>query len=215
VNDEALQHGRLRGGNGYVGKVSQLRPPERRRPILLSKPAASQANWLVERCAVDVVTIALWTLAAALCLIGLAGLVLPALPGAPLLFLGILVAAWIDRFTYIGLGTLSVIMILMVLAMAADFAAGAFGARRFGASKRSVLGATIGAVVGIFFGIPGVLLGPFVGAVIGELTVRRDHAAAGRARIGATIGLALGTAAKLALGFAMVGIALVMRLWGN
>lgn len=161
----------------------------------------------------DLVTIGLWTLAGALMLVGLAGLVLPALPGAPLLFIGILVAAWIDRFAYIGLGTLSAILILMMLAIAADFAAGAFGARRYGASRRSVLGATIGAVVGIFFGIPGVLLGPFVGAVIGELTVRRDLAAAGRAGVGATIGLALGTAAKLALGFTMIGIAAVVRFW--
>ncbi|HEX5047948.1 MAG TPA: DUF456 family protein [Gammaproteobacteria bacterium] len=158
-------------------------------------------------------TIGLWTLAGALMLVGLAGLVLPALPGAPLLFIGILVAAWIDRFAYIGLGTLSAILILMMLAIAADFAAGAFGARRYGASRRSVLGATIGAVVGIFFGIPGVLLGPFVGAMIGELTVRRDLAAAGRAGVGATIGLALGTAAKLALGFTMIGIAAVVRFW--
>ena len=164
-----------------------------------------------EDAALDLGTIALWTLAGALCVIGLAGLVLPALPGAPLLFLGILVAAWIDRFTYIGVGTLSVILVLMALAIAADFVAGAFGARRYGASKRSVLGATIGALVGIFFGIPGVLLGPFVGAVLGELSVRRDLAAAGRAGIGATIGLALGTAAKLALGFTMIGIALLMR----
>ncbi|HZF27949.1 MAG TPA: DUF456 family protein [Gammaproteobacteria bacterium] len=163
----------------------------------------------------DLATIGLWTLSGVLVAVGLAGLVLPVLPGAPLLFIGILVAAWIDRFAYIGMGTLSVILLLMVLAVAVDFVASAFGARRYGASSRAVLGATIGAIVGLFFGIPGVLLGPFVGAVIGELTVRRDLAAAGRAGVGATIGLALGTAAKLALGFAMVGTAVVMRFWLN
>jgi uncharacterized protein YqgC (DUF456 family) len=162
----------------------------------------------------ELATIGLWTLAGVLTAAGLAGLVLPVLPSAPLLFIGILVAAWIDNFMYIGWGALTVILVLMALAVAVDFVASAFGARRYGASGRAVLGATIGAIVGVFFGIPGVLLGPFVGAVIGELTVRRDLAAAGRAGVGATLGLALGTAAKLALGMAMVGIAVIMRIWG-
>jgi hypothetical protein len=160
----------------------------------------------------DATTILLWAAAAILIAGGLAGLVLPALPGAPLLLGGILLAAWAEDFAYIGTGTLIVVGVLAALAIAADFVAGAFGARRYGASSRAVLGATIGAVIGIFFGLAGVLVGPFVGAVVGELTVQRDLQAAGRAGFGATIGLALGTAAKLALGFAMIGVAVVMRL---
>lgn len=160
----------------------------------------------------DFATIGLWTVAALLVIVGAAGLVLPVLPGAPLLFLGILVAAWIEDFQYLGFGSLTAIGVLALLAIAADFVAGAFGARRYGASKQAVLGAAVGTVVGLFFGPVGVLLGPFVGAVLGELTVRSDLGAAGRAGVGAAIGLALGTAAKLALGFAMIGIALVMRL---
>jgi uncharacterized protein YqgC (DUF456 family) len=159
----------------------------------------------------DTTTIMLLAGAAVLVVAGLAGLVLPVLPGAPLLFGGILLAAWAEDFAYLGVGTLTVVGVLAALAIAADFVAGAFGARRYGASKRAVLGATIGTVVGLFFGPIGVLLGPFVGAVLGELTVQRDLNAAGRAGVGATIGLALGTAAKLALGFAMIGIAVVMR----
>ena len=157
-------------------------------------------------------TILLWCGAAALVVGGLAGLVLPALPGAPLLFGGILLAAWIEDFRYIGTGTLIAVGVLAALTFVADFVAGALGAKRYGASSRAVLGATIGAVVGIFFGLVGVLLGPFVGAVIGELSVRRDLEAASRAGVGATIGLAIGTAAKLALGFAMIGVAIVVRL---
>ncbi len=160
----------------------------------------------------DATTILLWVAAALLIAGGLAGLVLPVLPGAPLLFGGIVLAAWAEDFAYLGKGTLISVGVLAGLAILADFVAGAFGARRYGASSRAVLGATIGAVVGLFFGIVGVLVGPFVGAVVGELTVRRDLEAAGRAGVGATIGLALGTAAKLALGFAMIGIAVVMRL---
>jgi uncharacterized protein YqgC (DUF456 family) len=158
-------------------------------------------------------TILLWTVVALLIIGGLAGLVLPALPGAPLLFGGFLLAAWIEDFAYLGSGTLTTLGVLAGFTFVVDFAAGAFGARRYGASGRAVLGATIGAVVGIFFGLVGVLIGPFVGAVIGELSVRRDLPAAGRAGLGATLGLAIGTAAKLALGFTMLGIAVVMRFF--
>jgi uncharacterized protein len=99
------------------------------------------------------------------------------------------------------------------LALLADFVAGAFGARHYGASARSVLGAAVGAVVGIFFGLPGLLLGPFLGALVGELSARRDLVAAGRAGWGATLGLVLGMAAKVALGFAMLGLFLVVRFF--
>ncbi len=159
----------------------------------------------------DLATVGLWTLAGVLVAGGMAGLVLPVLPGAPLLLAGLVLAAWIEDFAYLGAGTLAAISVLGVLAIAVDLVASAFGARRYGASGRAMLGASIGAVVGLFFGLVGVLIGPFVGAVLGELTVRRDLGAAGRAGVGATIGLALGTAAKLALGFVMLGIALFMR----
>jgi uncharacterized protein YqgC (DUF456 family) len=155
----------------------------------------------------------LWSLAAVLVIAGLAGLVLPALPGAPLLFGGLLLFAWSEDFAYIGTGTLVALAVLAALTFVADFAASAFGARRYGASGRAVLGATIGAVVGIFFGLVGILVGPFAGAVLGELSVRRDVTAAGRAGAGAAIGLAIGAAAKLALGFAMIGLAAVVRFF--
>lgn len=153
----------------------------------------------------------LWTLAVLLVVAGLAGLVLPALPGPLLLFLGLLLAAWAEGFVHVGTGTLTALGVMAVLAFLADLVAGAFGARRYGASPRSVVGATLGAVVGIFFGLPGLLLGPFIGAVLGELSARRDLASASRAGWGATIGLAIGIAAKLALGIAMVGLFLVVR----
>jgi len=150
-------------------------------------------------------TFLLWVLAFALIVIGAAGLVLPALPGPPLLFAGLCVAAWAEDFAYVGTGTLIGLGIMAALAWLADFVAGAFGARRYGASGRSVLGAALGALVGLPFGLVGFLLGPFVGAALGELSTRRGLVAAGRAGWGATLGLVLGTAAKLALGIAMLG----------
>lgn len=155
--------------------------------------------------------ILLWILAGGLVAAGLAGLLLPMLPGAPLLFGGLLLAAWIEDFAYVGTGTLAVLALLAVLTYVVDFLAGILGARHFGASGRAMVGAGIGALVGIFLGLIGVLIGPFIGAVIGELTMRRDMTAAGMAGIGTTIGLILGTAAKMALAFSMLGIFLVMR----
>jgi uncharacterized protein YqgC (DUF456 family) len=161
---------------------------------------------------VEPVTIGLLVVAGILIVVGALGLVLPALPGAPLIFLGGLLAAWAEDFRYLGFGTLTALGILSALAIAVDFIASAFGVKRFGASPRAITGAMIGAFVGIFFGLVGILVGPFVGAMLGELSVRNDLAAAGRAGIGAALGLAIGTAAKLAIAIAMVGLVLIMRL---
>jgi uncharacterized protein len=157
------------------------------------------------------VTILLWILAVALVIAGLAGMLLPALPGAPLLFAGLLVAAWAEDFAYVGMKTLIVLGLLAALSYALDIAATALGARRFGASSRAVTGAALGTVAGLFFGLPGLVLGPFLGAVAGELTARRDLQAAAGAGVGAFLGLLLATAGKLALGFAMLGLFLLIR----
>ena len=148
----------------------------------------------------------LWALAALLVALGLAGLLLPALPGAPLIFLGLVAAAWAEDFAHVGWGWLALLAVLAALSYAVDFAATALGAKRFGASPRAVLGAVLGGFAGLFFGPIGLVLGPFVGATLGEFTVRRDFEAAQRAGFGATLGLLLGGVAKLALAFAMIGI---------
>jgi len=159
----------------------------------------------------DYATLLLWIAAVLLVLAGLAGLVLPALPGAPLLFLGLVAAAWAEDFKYVGLWMLSALAIMTVIAYFIDFAATAFGAKRFGASPRAATGAAIGTLIGLFFGLAGILLGPFLGAVIGELSVRRPLGEAGRAGFGATVGLAIGAAVKIALGFAMIGLFVTAR----
>ncbi|OGI44820.1 MAG: hypothetical protein A2150_05920 [Candidatus Muproteobacteria bacterium RBG_16_64_11] len=156
-------------------------------------------------------TVLLWVLAVVLVLAGLAGMVLPALPGAPLLFAGLLAAAWAEDFAYVGTKTLIALGVMATLSYALDFAATALGARRFGASSRAIAGAALGTVVGLFFGLPGLVLGPFLGAMAGELTARRDLQAAAGAGVGAFLGLLLATAGKLALGFAMLGLFLLVR----
>lgn len=158
-------------------------------------------------------TILLWVLAASLVMTGVAGMALPVLPGAPLLFLGLATAAWAENFTYVGYGTLAILAALAVLTYVVDFFAGMLGARQFGASPRAMVGAGIGAVVGIFLGIVGILIGPFIGAVIGELSARRELVAAGMVGIGTTIGLLLGVAAKIAIGLTMIGIFVLVRFF--
>ena len=156
-----------------------------------------------------------WTLAALLVALGIAGLLLPALPGAPLIFLGLVAAAWAEDFAYVGWGWLALLALLAALTYGVDFAATALGAKKFGASPRAVLGAVAGGIVGLFFGPLGLVLGPFAGAVLAELSLRRDLAAAQRAGVGATLGVLLGGVVKLALAFAMLGIFAAVRFSGG
>lgn len=148
----------------------------------------------------------LWVAAIALVLAGVAGTVLPALPGAPLVFVGLLIAAWIDHFQKVGWFTLTLLFLLMLLTFVIEIAAAGLGAKRVGASKLAVFGAAVGMITGLFFGLPGLLLGPFLGAVVGEYLSRRNWAQASKVGIGTWIGLMLGTAGKIAVIFAMVGL---------
>lgn len=148
----------------------------------------------------------LWIVAIVLVLAGLAGTILPALPGAPLVFAGLLIAAWIEDFQKVGWFPLTLLFILMLLTFVIELAAAGMGAKRVGASKLAIFGAAVGTIVGIFFSLPGLLLGPFLGAVLGEYLSRRNWEQAGKVGIGTWIGLIVGTAGKLAVIFAMVGL---------
>lgn len=148
----------------------------------------------------------LWLAAFVLVTVGLAGTVLPLLPGVPLVFAGLWLGAWIDGYQRVGIWTLLLLGLLVLLSFVVDFAATALGAQRVGASRKAVAGALIGTVIGIFFGLPGLLLGPFVGAVIGELSARRTLDQAAVVGVATWIGLIFGTLAKLALVLAMIGV---------
>ena len=152
-----------------------------------------------------------WSAATLLVVAGLLGLVLPAIPGAPLIFAGLLLAAWAENFTYIGFWTLVALGLIALLTYGIDFWATMFGAKKFGASKRAVVGALIGAAAGLFMGLPGMIFCPFIGAVIGELSAQPNIQRATQAGIGATIGLVIGAALKIAMAFAMIGIFVAMR----
>jgi len=151
-------------------------------------------------------TIVLWIIGITLVIVGLVGTVLPALPGAMLIVAGLVVAAWADGFTKVGVWTLLLIGVIGAASYLVDFAAAALGARKFGASPRAMVGAGLGTLLGLFLGLPGIIIGPFLGAVIGELTVHRDMAKVGKAGLAAWIGFVVGMAVKVAIAFVMIGI---------
>lgn len=148
----------------------------------------------------------LWIAAMALIAVGLAGTVLPMLPGVPFVFMGLWLGAWIDGYTRVSGITVILLGVFTVLAIALDFVAGALGAKKVGASRQAISGAMIGSFVGLFFGLPGLLIGPFAGAVLGELSAQRSLQQATVVGVAAWLGLLFGTIAKLALSLAMVGI---------
>ena len=148
----------------------------------------------------------LWILCAALIVAGLAGTVLPVLPGTVLVWAGIVLGAWIDDFQRVGTTTLVVVTVLAALAWVLDYVAGLLGARKAGASRQALLGAAIGTVVGLFMGVVGVLFMPLVGAALGEYLAQKDQTRAVRVGVATWLGIMLGLLAKVVLAFIMVGL---------
>jgi hypothetical protein len=150
--------------------------------------------------------VALWVVAVILIVAGVAGTVLPALPGAILVFAGVALAAWIDDFAHISGWTLGVLGVLTLIAWLTDYVAAAAGAKKVGASAQAIIGAAIGTVVGVFTGLWGLVFMPLVGAAAGELIARRDLVRAGKVGVATWLGMVIGTIAKVAIVFVMVGI---------
>ncbi len=143
----------------------------------------------------------LWVLCVALIVLGLAGTVLPVLPGTLLVWAGIVLGAWIDDFARVSVTTVVVVSVLGVVAWGLDL-----GAQKAGASKQALLGAAVGTVVGLFMGLVGVLFMPLVGAAVGEYMARKDQARAVKVGLATWLGIMLGLLAKVVLAFIMVGV---------
>lgn len=143
-------------------------------------------------------------LATILVVLGVLGTVLPVLPGVLFVFGGLFLAAWAQDFTRVGWVGLTIIGVLAALAFAADFVASLLGAKRVGASPKALIGAALGGFVGVFFGLPGILIGPFAGAVIGELFARGGFKQATKVGVGTWLGLLVAAVAKLVIAFLMI-----------
>ncbi|MCC7096731.1 MAG: DUF456 domain-containing protein [Thermomonas sp.] len=155
--------------------------------------------------------VVLYALAALLMLLGVVGTVLPALPGVPLVYAGMLLAAWADGFQRVGAAMLILLGTLTLLSVGLDLWATAHGAGRVGASRLAMLGAALGTLVGVFFALPGLILGPFIGALAGELVhlrSTRTHALgqAAKVGVGTWFGILLGILLKFTLSFTMLGL---------
>ena len=139
-------------------------------------------------------------------LVGLAGNVLPGLPGAPLVLVGA-----IAHRLYFGAASVSnLVMVILVLltglAIALDYLAGAIGAKKFGATWRGAVGAAVGGLIGLFFSIPGIILGPFIGATLFEMAGGQQFKPAAKAGAGAMAGLLVGAVGKISLSVTMMGL---------
>ncbi len=144
---------------------------------------------------------------------GLAGTLIPGLPGVPLIFLAVLLYAWFTGFQVIGGAWLIAFALVTLAAVLLDYAAAALGARRFGASKAGVAGAILGGVAGtIWLGPLGLALGPFIGALLTELLVGRSWREATRSGMGSALGLLFSLAGQLAIAGLMVGLFLLKAL---
>jgi len=154
-----------------------------------------------------------FVIAAVMVLLGLAGTILPVLPGILLVFGGLFLAAWADGFQHVGVVALSIIGVLAVLSLVTDFVASLMGAKRVGASPLALVGAAIGGIVGIFLGIPGIILGPFIGAVAGEYLARGRLAQAGKVGLGTWLGLIVAAVAKVVIAFLMIATFAASWLW--
>lgn len=149
---------------------------------------------------------ALYLLAAALIIGGLAGSIIPALPGLPMIFGGIWLTAAVDDYRHLGLWWLLIIGGLGTAGVIIEFIASTLGAKRVGASRLALWGASMGTLAGMFLGIPGLILGPFIGALLGELASGTSVLRSAHVGVGTWIGLLFGTLMKLVISFMMVGL---------
>lgn len=153
--------------------------------------------------------ILLWVIAVALIVIGVIGVVVPALPGIGLVYGGIVLGAWIGNFEKVGSGTLITLGVLAAIAFVVDYVATTMAAQKAGASRLGLIGAAVGTVAGIFMGLIGIFFMPLVGAAVGEYLARRDALRAGRIGVATWLGLLAGVVVKLAIVFAMIGLFVV------
>ena len=151
----------------------------------------------------------LYVLGAVALVVGVAGVVLPGLPGSPLLVVGVVLVAWAEKFTRVGWVTIAAAVLIAAMIVAVDWIAGVLGAKAFGASRWALVGAGAGVLVGLFFGLPGVILGPALGAVALEYWKNPGFVRAMKAGVGVFVGFVVGSVVKIALVFVLLGVVAV------
>lgn len=153
-----------------------------------------------------------YVLAGLLIVTGLLGTVLPILPGIPVMFLGMWLVAWLGDYAQISGWTVTALALATALSIAIDLLASLLGAQRVGASRKALLGAGLGGVIGLFFGMPGLLAGPYLGAMSGEMAHGSHWRAAAKVGAGTWLGLVVGSVLKLGLALGML-VTFLLALW--
>ncbi len=144
---------------------------------------------------------------------GLAGSILPGLPGSPLILLGAFIYAWYTGFEPVTWTTLLWLLILTLLSQFLDFFASLIGVQRFGGSSWGMAGAFVGGFFGLVVGgIPGIMIGPFLGAFLLEMIHTRNMEVSFKSGLGTLIGFLFGTLGKLVVAIIMIGIFIVKIL---
>ncbi len=145
-------------------------------------------------------------------LVGVIGSVVPLLPGAPLILVGAFLYAWYTDFISITWTTLIWLAVLTTLSYSLEFLASVLGVKKYGGTSWGMAGAFLGAILGIFFGIPGLILGPFLGALFLEMIRTGDLKQSVRSGWGTFIGFLLGTLGKLVIALIMIGVFLLKMM---
>lgn len=149
-----------------------------------------------------VLLIVAWVLVVA----GTTGIFIPMVPGVPLLWVALLILAWVSDFTVLSGTVIVVTGVLMLIAQGVDYVAGTLGAKAMGATTRGVMGAFVGVIVGLLtLGPLGIIIGPFVGALLAELMAGRSERAALRAGMGTLVGFLGGTFIQMLYGMVLLG----------
>jgi hypothetical protein len=149
-----------------------------------------------------------------LLIIGLAGSVLPMLPGTPLIFLGALLYAWHTNFTAVTWGILLLLLALTLLSQILEYLASTLGAKKFGASRWGIVGALCGGFIGMIGGgLAGLIIGPFLGALLFELLYGKSLKASVHIGVGTMVGFLGGAIGKFIIALTMIGIFLVAIFW--
>ena len=154
-----------------------------------------------------------WTITLLLMVIGLAGTILPLLPGTTI----ILAAAVLHHFVLgaeqsVGWWTLSGLIVLTLLSYALELVSGTIGAKWFGATRWGAVCGILGAIVGLFFGIIGIIVGPLLGVLVGELLGGKGLLPAGKSTWGTLLGTTAGMIGKLLIGVLMIAWFLLAAL---
>ena len=147
--------------------------------------------------------------------VGCLGSVLPALPSTPLVLIAAIAHKLYFKSASAGWLVLTLMVLITALALVMDYLATLYGAKRFGATKKGMFGAVVGGIVGLFFNLPGIILGPFIGATLFEVMGGREWKPSAKAGIGATLGLFAGAAGKFVCCLSMIVLFIVGVLWNT